>query len=287
MTPAAVALLLGAAVCHSAWNLAVKAEPDRLRATFWAVAVGALLWAPALLAYPLAEVPAAAWALLAVSAAFECAYVFALTAAYDAGDLSVVYPIARGTPPVVVAPLAVLVLGERLTPQGVAGIGLVVAGICASHLGSFRAWRALGAPSNRRATALALAAGLMTAGYSLANKAGVAQVPVLLWVALMYWMEIGGLTLILALGGRVPAPPREPRRVLVALAAGVLMVAAYVAVLLAMTLAPVSYVVAGREVSVVVAALLGAVFLGERHSAARVTAAAVVFAGLVTIALAR
>lgn len=287
MTPAALALLLGAAVCHSLWNFAVKTEPDRLRATYWAVVVGGVLWAPALLVHRLDEVAPAAWALVAVSAVFETAYVFALTAAYDAGDLSLVYPIARGTPPIVVAPLAVLLLGERLTPQGLVGIALVVTGICASHLGSFRAWRALGAPSGRRATALALTAGLMTAGYSLANKAGVTQVPVALWVALMYSAEIIVLSLVLAGRGRWPAPPREARRALVAAVAGVLMVLAYVAVLLAMTMAPVSYVVAGREISVVVAALLGTLLLGESHSAARVTAAVLVFAGLVVIALAR
>src|SRR5437667_92116 len=183
MPLAALLLVLGAAVCHSVWNLLVKSDARRLEIQSGALLVGVVLCSPALLIYPLTAVSPAAWGAVLVSGLFEAGYVFALTAAYGAGDLSLVYPVARGTPPLLVVPLAIVLLGERLAWQGLVGIGLVVLGIAAGH-------------------------------------------------------------------GGFPGGP-------------------------------------AREVSVVVAAILGALVLRERHPAGRIAGAAVIFAGLVLIALAR
>src|SRR2546429_233107 len=135
MPLAALLLVLGAAVCHSAWNLLVKTDARRLQIQSGALVVGVVLCSPALLIHPLTEVSRSAWAAILLSGVFETAYVFALTAAYGAGDLSLVYPVARGTPPLLVVPLAVVLLGERPSAQGLAGIGLVVVGICARRAG--------------------------------------------------------------------------------------------------------------------------------------------------------
>ena len=283
MPLAALLLVLGAAVCHSVWNLLVKSDARRLEIQSGALLVGVVLCSPALLIYPLTAVSPAAWGAVLVSGLFEAGYVFALTAAYGAGDLSLVYPVARGTPPLLVVPLAIVLLGERPAWQGLVGIGLVVLGIAAGH-GGFP-----GGPArvNRRALALALFTGVFTAGYSLVNKLGVALVPVPLYALLVFAVDATLISLARWLhGGLAGTRVRDApwgRTIVV----GVLMMAAYLAVLAAMAQAPVSYVVAAREVSVVVAAILGALVLRERHPAGRIAGAAVIFAGLVLIALAR
>ena len=280
MPLAALLLVLGAAVCHSVWNLLVKSDARRLEIQSGALLVGVVLCSPALLIYPLTAVSPAAWGAVLVSGLFEAGYVFALTAAYGAGDLSLVYPVARGTPPLLVVPLAIVLLGERPAWQGLVGIGLVVLGIAAGH-GGFP-----GGPArvNRRALALALLTGVFTAGYSLVNKLGVALVPVPLYALLVFAVDATLISLARWLRAETRVRDTPWGRTIVV---GVLMMAAYLAVLAAMAQAPVSYVVAAREVSVVVAAILGALVLRERHPAGRIAGAAVIFAGLVLIALAR
>lgn len=284
MSPTALLLVLLAALCHSAWNLIVKSDARRLEIQSGALVVGTLLCAPVLLFHPPWSLPPLAWAAVAVSALFESAYVLALTSAYGAGDMSLVYPVARGTGTVLVAPLAVLLLGERPSLQGTIGIGLVVIGIFVSH-GALGGWAA--ARAHRRAVGWALLTGALIAGYSLVNKVGVTLVPVPLYAFLVFLADAVVVRLVQRCrGGSVPALRRDaPWGRIVAV--GVLMMGAYLAVLVAMSQAPVSYVVATREISVVVAALLGALVLHERHSAARVAGAVVIFGGLCAIALAR
>ncbi len=284
MPLAALLLVLGAAFCHSGWNLLVKSDARRLEIQSGALVVGTLLCAPVVLVYSLGEISAAAWTVILVSGVLETSYVFALTAAYGAGDLSLVYPVARGIAPVLVAPLAVAFLGDRLSAQGLAGIALVVVGIFLSHgaVGGAAALRA-----NRRALGWALLTVAFTCGYSLVNKVGVQLVPVPLYAFLVFFVDAVLIHLVRWVrGGGAPPVRRDAPwgRIVVV---GVLMMAAYLAVLGAMARAPVSYVVAGREVSIVVAAVLGAVVLGERHSAVRIVGAGVIFAGLCVMALAR
>ena len=157
MSPLALLLVLLAALCHSAWNLVVKTDTRRLEIQSGALVVGTLMCAPVLFFYSPWTLPLSAWAAIAVSALFE--------SAYGAGDMSLVYPVARGSGTVLVAPLAVLLLGERLSPQGVVGIGLVVAGIFLSHglgRGALRGWAVAGA--HRRALGWALLTGALIAG---------------------------------------------------------------------------------------------------------------------------
>ncbi len=284
MPPSALLLVLLAAVCHTTWNLLLKRDRDRLTTQAGALAWGVALASPVLAVYSIRDLPAAAWALIALSALFETGYVFALTSAYGAGDLSLVYPVARGSATLLVVPLAVVLLGERPSASGLLGIGLVLAGVFGSDLGAFR--RAPLAAGRRRALALALLTGSMTAGYSLANKVGVGLVAVPLYAYLVFAINVALVySIVWARGEALPVPRRAawPRTALM----GTLMVTAYLAVLSAMSLAPVSYVVAAREVGVVVAALLGTFLLKEPHSLSRVVAAVTIFSGLVVIALSR
>jgi drug/metabolite transporter (DMT)-like permease len=291
MPALAVLLVLVAAVCHSTWNVLLKNEPRRLEMQSGALAVAVLLASPVLFVYPVGAVSGEGWALVLLSALFETAYVFSLTAAYATGDLALVYPVARGTAPLVVAPLAIVIFGERLPASGVLGIVLVVAGIYASHVGAVRATsgptEAPGGAQGRTALALAVLTGTMTAGYSLVNRAGVRTMPVLL-----YGVLVIGLNAVLVLiargfqgGLRVSLRRDAPwgRIVVVAL----LMMTAYLAVLAAMTMAPVSYVVAARETSIVVTVALSALVLREPPSWPRVIGALATLAGLVVLALSR
>jgi len=282
--PSALLLVLLAAVCHTTWNLLLKRGSERLTTQAGALAWGVVLASPVLAVYSVRELSPAAWALIATSALFETGYVFALTAAYGAGDLSLVYPVARGSATLLVLPLAMVLLGERPSASGFLGIGLVLAGVFGSDAGALR--RAPLAAGRRRALALALLTGSMTAGYSLVNKVGVGLAPVPLYAYLVFAINVALVHLIAwARGGPLPVPRRAawPRTALM----GTLMVTAYLAVLAAMALAPVTYVVAAREVGVVVAALLGTLVLGEPRSRSRVLAAVAIFSGLVVIALSR
>src|SRR5262245_11199354 len=280
----ALGIVLIAALCHSTWNLLLKSEPRRLQVQSGALAVGVLLASPVVFFYPLGTVSQAAWVVIVLSALFETAYVFALTAAYGAGDLSLVYPVARGTAPLVVTPLAVAMLGENLSRPGVAGIVLIVAGIWVSHLGA-----AANQPghTSRRALALAVFTGLMTAGYSLVNKIGVTLVPVPLYAFLVFVINVALIHLALALRCLRPWLLLRYLPWARTLAVGLLMMAAYLGVLVAMTKAPVAYVVAAREVSIPLAALLGWLLLGEGNSGSRLVGAVVIFAGLVVMGVGR
>jgi drug/metabolite transporter (DMT)-like permease len=280
----ALGLVLIAALCHSTWNLLLKTEPRRLQVQSGALTVGVLLASPVLVFYPLATISPTAWLLILLSALFETAYVFSLTAAYGAGDLSLVYPVARGTAPLVVSPLAVALLGEYLSSPGVAGIVLIVLGIWLSHLGALTGHAV---HQGRRALALAVFTGLMTAGYSLVNKLGVTLVPVPLYAFLVFVINVTLIHVALALRGRRPWLLRRDLPWARTLTVGVLMMAAYLGVLLAMTQAPVAYVVAAREVSIPLAATLGWLVLGESNSRSRLAGAVVIFAGLVLMGMGR
>ena len=285
----ALLLVLGGAVCHSVWNLLIKTEPRRVEVQFGAIAVGAVLAAPVLIVYPIGTLSASAWLIIVVSALFETAYVFSLSAAYGAGDLSLVYPVARGTAAFVVAPLAVVVLGERLSVAGVLGIALIVLGIAVHATEDRRSAPADGFSVllRGRAFRFAVLTGLMTAGYSLVNKVGVTTVPVPLYGFLVFALDTVLINAVLLLRRDVGWPLRRGGPWRVTIGVGVLMVGAYFAVLSAMAQARIAYVVAAREVSIVIATALGTLVLGEARSVARLSGAFVIFLGLVLIALSR
>lgn len=284
MPAPAILLVLLAAVCHTTWNLLLKRGAHRLETQAGALAWGVALASPVLFVYSLADVTPWGWALIGASALFETGYVFALTSAYGAGDLSLVYPIARGSAALFVVPIAIVALGERPSASGLVGIAMVLGGVFGGHAGAL--WRGAHAPGARRALGLALVTGSMTAGYSLVNKIGVGLMPVPLYAYLVFALNVAGVYAVMGLVRRT-APAPLIGGVARTAAIGVMMLAAYLSVLTAMSLAPVSYVVAAREVGVVVAAALGMFVLGEPREPSRLVAAVVIFAGLVVIALSR
>ena len=283
MPLAAVLLVVAAAACHCAWNLLLKSASHRTEVSLGALVVGVVLASPVVSRYSLADVSAEAWLLILLSGACETAYVVLLTAAYGAGDLSLVYPIARGTPALIVVPISIVLLGERLSAAGLLGIALVVVGLFASQrpAGSARGG------SDGRAIGLALLTGLAISGYSFVNKLGVERVPVPLYAALVFAVDAALLTVVLRVRGQLRWPPLPAGAWKPALVVGVLMMGSYLGVLAAMTRAPLAYVVASRELSIVFTTLAGVLLLGERASPRRLGSAALIFAGLVVIAMSR
>jgi drug/metabolite transporter (DMT)-like permease len=283
----ALAIVLLAAVTHATWNLLARRADEKLAFLWCSTLASSILFLPVgvwlLLTQP---IPPAGWGVVALSALLEALYYWTLAQAYRYGDLSVVYPIARGTAPILVPLLAAIFLGERLAPLAAGGIGLVVVGTVVLHVRQL-AWptvRAVTEVAGQLGTRYALLTGLVIATYSTLDKYGVTLVTPVLYGYLLF----SGLTLAL-----VPLVSRQPGAVAMEwklrrgsiLVVGILTPVSYGLVLLALTLAPVSYVAAAREVSVVLAALLGALVLHEGYGRQRLLGSAAIAAGLALLVL--
>ena len=273
MPASAVALALGAAVLHAVWNLLLARAEDTDAATAVALALGVGVFAvPAVLTW---ELDAAVWPYIAASAVFELGYVATLAAGLTRGDLSVVYPLARGSAPVLVLAVSAGVLGAATDTWQVAGVGLVAAGVLLV--------RGLKRPDDPVVVVLALACGTCIAGYTVIDAHGLDHAAALpyLWVV-MAITTLGYLPLVARTRGTVAL--RAAVRWETAVAA-VLFFAAYLLVLAALRLTEPGPVAAVRETSVVLATALGALVLHEPVTRARLAGALVVVAGVALIAL--
>jgi drug/metabolite transporter (DMT)-like permease len=232
------------------------------------------LWAPAALADGLIEggVTLAGVGFMAGSGLLHVGYFSSLQHAYEKGDLSVVYPLARGSGPVLSVAAAILFLGERPSALGLAGARLIVAAVL-----TLAAGRGAGIGA-------ALATGAFIAAYTVWDAHAVTaldQPPVV-----YFWGSEAIRALVLAplaLRGNVAGVWNENRRAI--LGVGALSPLAYVLVLFALTRAPISLVAPVRESSVVVGALLGASVLNEGHLTRRILAASAIAAGIAALAL--
>lgn len=283
MSTTALGLVMAAALIHAGWNALAKRAGDPLAFLWCAGVVGTLLYLPGVL-YVLRETgfPWAALPFVVATVILHSAYFFTLGRAYRSGDLSLIYPVARGLGVALVPILAFLTFDERLSPVGALGVALVVLGILSLQRRERWSPARLLAPG----TGWALATGLIIATYSLVDKAGVARLHPLPYVGLM---EAGAcLVLMPALLSRRDALRHEWRadwRTIVA--AGVMSPGGYLLVLFAFQLSKAGYVVAGREVSIVFSALIGSLWMGEGAVGRRLAGAAVVAAGVLCVALAR
>jgi drug/metabolite transporter (DMT)-like permease len=269
----ALALALAAACLHAVWNLLLARAEDTEAAT--AVALGssvALFALPAALAW---EVEADAWPYVAGSAAFEVGYVATLAGALRRGELSVVYPLARGSAPVLVLAVSAGALGAATSAWQVTGVALVATGVVLV--------RGLRRPGDPVAIGLALACGGCIAGYTVVDSHGLDHADPLpyLWLVMALTAAVYVPLVRRSRGG---AALRSALRAETAVAA-VLFFGAYLLVLAALRLADPGPVAAVRETSVVVATALGALILRERVTPARAAGAAVVVAGAALIAL--
>ena len=315
MPPLAIGLVLVAAVLHVTWNVLLKSAGDPLRAVATGIAAAGLLLAPvaaiAWWASGAPPVPAEVVALAVASGALEVLYFVLLSAAYRRGDLSVVYPVARGTAPLLAVIAGVVLLGERLPLIGAVGVGLLLVGLLAIQ----RPWRVLSRAAVRGAASspipFALGTGVAIAAYSALDRVAVRLVAPWLYAALLWVvMAIGLVVLVLVLDrralrrsaardGPVAGAPRRaaaldrpvavdrPRAVI----GGVLTLVAYLLVLGAFAIAPLAAVAPLRESAIVLASAWGVGRLGEaedrRDAALRLGAAGMVLLGAALLALPR
>jgi len=274
-------LVLLAAGLHASWNALVKAGGDRLAVQ------GLVMLAPALIAAPFLPIlplpGAAAWPYLLASLTLHLIYNALLVAAYRHGDLSQVYPIARGSAPVLVAIGAWVLAGEAKSATEMLAILIVSFGILAL---SFR--RGPRKHGEAQSIALAFLVGLAIASYSLTDGLGArAASSVMSYIAWLFFLEGTFFFLFIALvrRGRLVASFRPV--LLPGLGGGLMAGLGYAIVIWAMTVAPIAHVVALRETSVLIAAAIGALVLKEGFGRQRLAASVFVVFGTVLLQLAR
>jgi drug/metabolite transporter (DMT)-like permease len=270
-----VAAVLLAALLHALWNSFVKVGRDRLASIALISAMGGVLSLPLAIVLPL---PAAASApFVAGSVAAHLVYYYFLINAYRFGDLSRVYPLARGLAPPAVALAAAVVAGEWLQPREVAGIGLVSCGIASLITGSRGA-------DDRRSLWFAGATGGTIAVYTVidglgARRAGQA-LSYIVWMNMCESVAVLGMARLRRGAGLWPALRADLPGGAVA---GAMATLGYGIVIYAMSRGGMAHVSALRETSVVIAALIGTVVLGEPGARRRVAAALVVAVGVVVM----
>jgi len=284
MTTLALSLILAAAVIHATWNYFLKRSGGGTVFVWLFAGLSALIYAPLAAAIIWWQKPDFGWVhygLMFATAAVHTAYFLLLDRSYRSGDLSIVYPIARGSGPLITVLCAVLLLHEQPSAVAVAG-ALLIGGGAIALTGDPRELRQSG---NFHAVGFALLTGCMIASYTLVDKIAVWAflIPPLVqdWAA-----NLGRVALMtpMALKHKAEILPTWRRAKKDIIAVALLCPLSYILVLTAMVFTPVSYVAPAREVSILVAALMGTHLLAEGDAARRLTAAGAMVAGIVCLA---
>ena len=290
---AALILVVSAGLLHAGWNLILKRCRDSLLVAAWGLLVGAALLSPVLVrAWP---VPVRVWPFAISSSVVLLGYYTCLARAYERGDFSLVYPVARGTAPALLALWAMIFFGERPSGRGIAGVLTILCGLLVLGGGPLWAGRRGGggqeAPRVRaQGVGLAFLVAFMVSVYAALDAA-----------AVQHWSPLPYLVLVFALSGLMLVPllafrerKRDGQRVWRVLrtqfpavvVVSLMTLAAYTMVLKAFQIAPVSYAGAARETGIVFGALAGWLLLGERFGPVRTLGALLVFLGVGVLALA-
>lgn len=287
MTAFALALVLVAAVLHATWNLCAKRAGGGLPFVWLVTIVICSLYVPVLIGYCARWPVAISWgdaAWIAGSGVLKTGYSLFLQRGYRTGDFSLIYPLARGTGPLLSTLAAIAILGERPSPLAIAGGVVIIAAVFFLTDGT----RLLHEDRAhlRHAIRYGIASGLFIAAYTLWDRHGVHArgIPPVIY-------DGGTAFTVLALVTPFAIPRRaevarhwrEHKRYMLGMA--LLSPTAYVLVLTAMTFTPVSYVAPAREVSIVIGAFIGAKFLKEADATRRIWAAVAMAAGVIALAL--
>ncbi|TCP54865.1 EamA-like transporter family protein [Tamaricihabitans halophyticus] len=285
MDSAAVLLVLGAAMVHALWNLSAKRVANG-GALFVAAyyTVSAVVCLPLAVLWLLWEGSTPHWSWLAagaVTAIWHVLYGVLLQRGYAVGDMSVVYPLARGSGPLLTVLAAVLLLGERPGALGLVGALVIVAGVFVISFGG------AGVAPNAVSIGYGVATGAAIAGYTLWDAHSVTA----LAVPPLVYFGLGSVLQSMLLAPYALHRRAELSQLLRAhwrhvLIVGLLSPVAYLLVLYAMRIAPVSMVAPVRETSIVIGAVIGWLVLREPNPARRLVGSVVVLAGVVAIALA-
>jgi drug/metabolite transporter (DMT)-like permease len=277
MTIIVLLAVLCAALAHAIWNALLKSGADPVRRSVGLALSWMVVGVPLLLVVPFPGKRAVP--LLAATVLVHVAYFSLLARAYRSSDFAVVYPFARGLPPVLVLAVSVLLGEDRASLSGVAGVCLVSAGIASLAHG-------IAAP-HRAGAWFAGATALLVAAYTIIDGIGVRRatspVAFTVWLAAVWgFVYTAGAV---ALRGRAILPQTRSE-LAIALTSGILAGCGYFVVLWAMARAPIALVSAVRETGVLFGALIGVIFFREPLGARRVVSAALIATGIVVIQLA-
>jgi drug/metabolite transporter (DMT)-like permease len=285
MTGWALTLILAAAVIHATWNLINKQASGHATFTWLVAVLSALFYAPATIT--IIEV----WQLrfdfvtigmMAGSAALHTAYFVLLNQGYRAGDLSLVYPLARGTGPLLSSVAAIVLLGERPSVIAVVGALLIIGGvvILTINLSRFRE------TDTRDAVIYALVTGLFIAAYTIWDKQAVSHFDIAPMV-LDWGANVGRVILLspfaIKYSDQTIGEWREHKYEAIAVA--ILIPLSYILVLTAMRFTPVSYVAPAREISILIGTAMGTRLLAEGDAGRRLVAACAMVLGVVALAV--
>jgi len=278
MTAFVFVAVLIAALLHACWNAIIKFGDDKLQGMVLLSVAHGLIGLMLIAIFPIPSKES--WWLLAGSVLFHLMYKTFLTFAYMRGDLSRVYPIARGTAPMIVLVISLIALSDVMLASQIFGIVLVGLGI------TLMAWGVFAHGEERALLPYALLAAVGTAGYSLFDGLG-ARVSgsVSGYIGWLFFLD----AFLFTVGGVVikghAVLPKSVKIWMLGLIAGVCSVAAYWIAVWAMTLAPIALVTALREVSVLFAVLIGVLFFKDKAMVGKIFAGLVIVAGVIAIRL--
>jgi drug/metabolite transporter (DMT)-like permease len=285
MTGWALTLILAAAVIHASWNLINKQASGHATFTWLVAVLSAVFYAPATITiieiFQL-KINFITIGMMAGSAALHTAYFVLLNQGYRAGDLSLVYPLARGTGPLLSSVAAIVLLGERPSLIAVVGALLIIGGviILTTNLSRLRETAA------REAVIYALVTGLFIAAYTIWDKQAVSYFGIAPLV--LDWGANVGRAILLSpfaikYSDQTIAEWREHKYEAIAVA--VLIPLSYILVLTAMRFTPVSYVAPAREISILIGTAMGTRLLAEGDAGRRFVAACAMVLGVVALAI--
>lgn len=284
----ALFLVLIAAVLHAVWNLLAKDARDSSAFYWWGATIGLIWYGGWVFAQSSLALPREVWLTYAVSIVAEVAYAWTITRGYARGDLSQVYPIARGSPPLLIALWSAIFLAERLPLLGYVGSALLIVGVYLASLPALAdLLRPLRALSHRPAQ-WGLLAAICVSVYTTLDKSLMPFTTPLVYNVWVYLgIAIGYTPFVWSRANRVSTLREWQsnwRRILVG---SVATIGSYMLALYGLSLTAASYVGAVRATSVVIGALFGWLLLKESLGAVRVFAAAMMVVGLMLLAVAR
>ncbi|APW43853.1 EamA family transporter [Rhodoferax saidenbachensis] len=291
MPVSALALVILAGLIHACWNIAAKKAGGDARFACFTALVMMVFWAPIGLCLGWQQLPGwglTEWALVAVSGVLHVVYYVVLLRGYRKADLTVVYPLARGSGPLLSSLVAIVLLGEQISALGTVGIMGVVLGVFLVA-GGPGLWRKAHDPAQRQRIHKGMLYGLLTgvfiASYTVVDGYAV-KVLLLSPILLDYFGNFVRLVFLLPVVLRDTATARTlwKQQWKYAMVVGIVSPVSYVLVLYALQVAPLSHVAPAREVSMLFAALLGGHLLGEGDRMARLLGAACIGLGVMALA---
>ena len=292
MPLSALALVVLAGLIHASWNIAAKKADGDVRFVAFTALVLMVFWAPVGVWVGWQQVPlwgVIEWALVLASALIHVGYFIVLLRGYRKADLTVVYPLARGSGPLLSSMVAIVFLGEQISALGLVGILGVVCGVFLIA-GGPGLWKAAHDPQQQARVRTGIfygaSTGLFIASYTVIDGYAV-KVALMSPILVDYVGNLLRLVFLLPTLLRdrtvVAQMWREQRRY--ALIVGIFSPVSYVLVLYAMQVAPLSHVAPAREVSMLFAALLGGHLLGEKDRGLRILGAALIAMGVMALGL--